>query len=135
LAEEQLSFLIADLRKFTAEETRALALDIQANLQVDTPRDTGWARANWVMSVGGPLEDEKVSQIKDPSPAQIAQAGVRQAQSASDVGQYDDTSLGAIFTTNNTPYIGVLNAGHSKRQASPGFIQRAVGRALNSREV
>lgn len=135
MAEEQLSFIIADLRSFTAHETLALALDIQANLQEDTPRDTGWARANWVPSTRAPHEDSKVAAITDPTPAQVAQAAAKQAEAVTEVSGYNDTKLGSIFTTNNVPYIGALNAGHSPQQATPGFIQRAVGKALNEREA
>jgi hypothetical protein len=132
VADEQLSFIIADLSRFTAKETLGLALDIQANLQEDTPRDTGWARANWVMSTGAPLEDDQVARTTDPTPAQVSQAAVRQTQSLDDVLSYD-LARGAIFTTNNVPYIGRLNEGHSQ-QAGSAFIQRSVGRALAERE-
>lgn len=131
---EQLSFIIADLRRFTAEETLALSLDIQANLQEDTPRDTSWARVNWVMSVGEAAIDPSVSDVTDPTPAQVARAGVRQQKSVGDVSDYSDISMGAIFTTNNVPYIGPLNAGHSP-QAAAGFIQRAVADAINYANV
>lgn len=133
MADEQLSFLIADLRTFTAAETRALALDIQANLQEDTPRDLGWARANWVMSVATPVEDLTVASNSSPSPAQVSAALVRQTQSVGEVTSYSDIGQGAIFTTNNVPYIGRLNDGWSK-QAGSAFIQRSAGRALMERE-
>lgn len=133
MAEDQLSFIIADLTRYTAKETLGLALDIQANLQEDTPRDTGWARANWVMSTGGPLEDSSVAATRDPTPAQVSQAAVRQAESVNEVLGYTLTQ-GAIFTTNNVPYIGRLNEGHSQ-QAGAAFIQRSVGRALMERET
>lgn len=133
MAEEQLSFIIADLKAFTAKETLALALDVQANLQQDTPRDTGWARANWVMSWGAPVVDPVVAATSDPSPALVSRAAVRQQQSIADVMAYD-LDKGAIFTTNNVPYIGRLNEGWSK-QAGAAFIQRSVGRALMEREA
>lgn len=133
MANEQLSFIIADLTRFTAKETLALALDIQANLQEDTPRDTGWARANWVMSTGAPAEDLGVSRTTSPTTSQVVQAASRQAASIDGVLGYD-LGKGAIFTTNNVPYIGRLNEGYSK-QAGSAFIQRSVGRALADREV
>jgi hypothetical protein len=133
VASEQLSFIIADLRTFTAIETLGLAMDVQANLQEDTPRDTGWARANWVMSTGAPVEDPGVAAISNPTPGQVSQAAARQRASVGDVAGYT-LSEGAIFTTNNVPYIGRLNEGHSK-QAGAAFIQRSVGRALMEREA
>ena len=37
---------------------------------------------------------------------------------------------GPIFVTNNVPYIGALNNGHSPQQAQPGFVQRALEKAV-----
>ena len=134
MADEQLSFLVADLRTFTAAETVALALDVQANLQEDTPRDLGWARANWVMSVGLPVEDPAVAAKSNPGPADVSRALTRQQQSLAEVTSYGSITQGAIFTTNNVPYIGRLNAG-SSRQAGAAFIQRSAARAMQKREA
>ena len=133
MAEEQLSFIIADLSRFTAEETLALALDVQANLREDTPRDTGWARANWIPSTGAPLEDPRIANIRNPTPAEVRRAALRQEQAQGELLAYD-LSKGVIFTTNNVSYIIPLNEGHSP-QAGSGFVQRAVGRALSEREA
>lgn len=134
MADEQLSFLVADLRTFTAAETVALALDVQANLQEDTPRDLGWARANWVMSVGLPVEDPAIAAKSNPGPADVSLALTRQQQSLGEVASYGSIDQGAIFTTNNVPYIGALNAGWS-RQAGAAFIQRSAARAMQKREA
>ena len=134
MADEQLSFIIADLTTFTAKETLGLALDIQANLQEDTPRDTSWARANWVLSSGAPHIDPAVAEVTDPTPSQVAGAMAKQIEAANEVASYT-LADGAIFTTNNVPYIGALNNGWSPQQASPAFIQRSVGRALMEREA
>jgi hypothetical protein len=133
LADDQLSFIIADLRAFTAQETLALALDIQANLQEDTPRDTGWARANWVLSSGSPHYDLAAQETSDPTAAQVAQAQATQQESASTVLNYS-LEHGPIFTTNNVPYIGRLNEGWSK-QAGAAFVQRAIADAVNYSNV
>jgi hypothetical protein len=133
VAEDQLSFIIADLSRFTAQETLALSLDIQANLQQDTPRDTGWARANWVPSVGTPDLGVGVEAVKDPKPSDVARAGAKQEAGIAAVLGYKLTD-GPIFTSNNVPYIIPLNEGHSA-QAGAAFVQRAVGRALNEREA
>jgi hypothetical protein len=133
VADEQLSFLIADLRTFTEQEMIALALDIQANLQEDTPRDTSWARSNWVLSSGVPVDDPSVAEVKNPTPSDVARAAARQADAVAAIVDYN-LDQGSIFTTNNVPYIIPLNEGHSK-QAGAAFVQRAVGRALNEREA
>lgn len=129
----QLTFIIADLSRFTAHETLALALDIQANLQEDTPRDTGWARSNWVPSVGAPHFDPSVPEVKNPEPQQVAGAVQKQTEATATLSGYT-IAQGAIFTTNNVPYITALNEGHSP-QAGRGFVQRSVGRALRERDT
>jgi hypothetical protein len=134
VADDQLSFIIADLSRFTSKETLGLALDIQANLQEDTPRDTGWARSNWVPSLGVPFEDLAIGALTGRrTPAEVAAAAGRQAEATGTLLGYD-MKLGAIFTTNNVPYIIPLNEGHSP-QAGAAFVQRSVGRALNEREA
>jgi hypothetical protein len=131
VADEQLSFIIADLKRFTALEVQSLALDIQANLQIDTPRDTGWARANWVPSIGAPHVE--YTHVQDPQPTQVASAVSEQAEAVGSLLGYT-LEKGAIFTTNNVPYIIPLNEGHSP-QAGAGFVQRAAGRALRERDM
>lgn len=134
MAEDQLAFIFADLHRYTSAEVRALALDVQANLQEDTPRDTGWARANWVMSLGSPFVDVSAAETKDPTPADVAAAAAKQQASIGELAAYD-VDQGLIFTTNNVPYIGALNEGHSPQQARPGFVQRSVADALNFHSV
>lgn len=81
-----------------------------------TPVDTGWARANWIVSVGRP-EVLPVGSRKEVSIAE------QQASLAALLG-YKRTA-GAVFIVNNVPYIRKLNEGWSK-QAPAAFIQAAV---------
>ena len=128
---EQIDLIIADLDRFTRGEVLALALNVDANLResppVGTPVDTGWARANWVPSVGEP--NIVLADVRDPSPSeviarqQLAQQGLNQVLAW-------NVNNGPIFVTNNVPYIGALNNGHSPQQAQPGFVQRALEKAV-----
>lgn len=133
MAEDQLSFIVADLSRFTNEEVLGLALEVNANLREDTPRDTGWARANWMPSIGAPFLDTFASSVRDPTPAQVTGQQARQQAAEAKLLRYD-IEMGAIFTTNNVPYINRLNEGWSA-QAGTAFVQRAVGRALMEREA
>lgn len=101
---------------------KAVTLNAVANLrrapsEGGTPVDTGWARANWIPSVGQPRE---------------AAAGSRESVSTSeqDAGVADvalnyKLERGNVHITNNVPYVGQLNDGFSP-QASAGFVERAV---------
>lgn len=132
MAEDQIDFIVADLDKFTRGEVIALALNVNANLRssppLGTPIDTGWASANWVPTVGEPFSDPGISKVKEPTPA-LVQARARQAQQGiNDVLSWRNTD-GPIFSTNNVPYIGALNKGHSQQSPS-GFVQAAIEKAI-----
>jgi hypothetical protein len=127
--DDQIDFIIADFERYTRGEVIALTLNIDANLRenppLGTPVDTGWARANWVPSIGEPkfLEDKK-----DPAPGDIASRAQAAAQGQNDVLSWDKTK-GALFVSNGVPYIGALNAGHSSQSPS-GFVQNAIEKAI-----
>lgn len=99
---------------------KALVLAITANLIKATPVNTGWARANWVPSIGTPY---------------TATAGTEKSVSNADqqAGQASVLSYklagGLLYVSNNVPYIGILNYGSSK-QAPAGFVELAIAQAL-----
>lgn len=131
---DQIDVIVADLADYTRGEIIALALNVNANLRsnppLGTPIDTGWASANWLPSVGNPkvVDGEPADRKEGPSPAEVA----KRAQMAQE-GQNDVLSWrledGPIFSTNNVPYIGALNAGHSM-QSPRGFVQAAIEKAV-----
>ena len=109
------------LNRVTEEEARALTLDIHNRVTRDTPVNTGWARANWVPSVGTPQEEPVGS--PDRVTTAPANAGVREILAWR-------FAQGLAFIANNVPYIGDLNAG-SSRQAPAGFVQKAIQTVVN----
>lgn len=129
---DQIDFIVADLDRFTRGEVIALALNVNANLRdsppAGTPIDTGWASANWVPSVGEPFSDPGISQVNEPTPAQVAARARVAEDGVNDVLSWRNGE-GPIFSTNNVPYIGALNAGHSG-QSPAGFVQAAIERAI-----
>ena len=92
---------------------------IGAELVPATPVDTGYARANWRPSLNAPA----VLPISFLDPT--GQATVSKISAVSGRYRLGDT----IFITNNAPYIGALNAGHSP-QADAGFVQEAIERGV-----
>lgn len=131
---DQIDLIVADLADYTRGEIIALALNINANLRsnppLGTPIDTGWASANWLPSIGEPkiVKGEPENPREGPTPGEVAD----RAQIAQE-GQNDVLSWrledGPIFSTNNVPYIGALNAGHST-QSPRGFVQTAIEKAI-----
>jgi hypothetical protein len=114
-------YVIADLKGFTARQVAGLMLNITAYLIEDTPVDTGWARSNWVPSIGEAFAD------LDGSRKSVS--GAAQQGGMLDVAAYDDLAVGDLFITNNVPYILSLNAGHSQ-QAPAGFVEAAIERGI-----
>lgn len=108
---------IRDLEKVTERVIAKIALDVTANLKETTPVDTGWARSNWVPSVGAAFTGTI------GSPSAVTSSGGEGAIAGYRLGQ------GSVFISNNVPYIGRLNEGYSS-QAPAGFVQRAVEKAI-----
>ncbi|MFL6864115.1 MAG: hypothetical protein ACJ8DZ_14060 [Allosphingosinicella sp.] len=122
--------IIADFEQFTRGEVIALSLNIDANLRssppLGTPVDTGWARANWLPSIGAPAAVD--SSKRDPTPLDISARVQLADQGRNDVLSWRLTD-GAIFTTNSVPYIEALNDGHSP-QSPRGWVQTAIEKGI-----
>lgn len=131
---EQIDIIVADLEKYTRGEIIALALNVNANLRdsppLGTPIDTGWASANWMPSIGEPLilRGEPDNPKEGPTPTEVANRARQAEQGINDVLGWR-LADGPIFSTNNVPYIGALNAGHSP-QSPRGFVQIAIEKAV-----
>lgn len=102
---------------------KRLAFAINNELKRTTPVDTGWARANWVPSVGRPAEG--VTGSRD-----AVNTGAQSAGEAR-LLVYTLSQSPEIWITNNVPYIGDLNAGRSP-QAPANFIETAIDTAIAS---
>lgn len=109
------------LTRFTEKHIKILTLEVTANLIEDTPRDTGWARSNWIPSIGKSVDS--VAGARNQVNASLQQAGL------SAVASTYTLRSGSVFVTNNVPYIQPLNDGHSK-QAPAGFVQLAILKAV-----
>lgn len=117
----QTNKIIAKMNRVTEKGAIGLALDIHGGLTEDTPVDTGWARANWIPSVGTPAPQAA------GAPGQPDTGAV--TQGIAEVSRWK-ISDGPIYLTNNVPYIQRLNAGGSN-QAPAGFIEANVQTATN----
>lgn len=114
--------IVLELQRATAQLIAALAAEVVHELTVATPVATGWARSNWLPSVGVPFSSPLGSKSSvDSSFASSAAAAL--------LATYR-LSQGPVFIANNVPYIGALNNG-SSRQAPSGFVERAVEKAAS----
>lgn len=112
----QINKIMAKLNHVTEKGAIDLALNIHGSLTEDTPVDTGWARANWIPSVGSPTP-RAVGTPGQPDAGAVTQ-GIME------VSRWKIAD-GPIYLTNNVPYIQQLNSGSSK-QAPAGFIEKNV---------
>ncbi len=117
--------VIAALDEVTERLMTFLSVEITANLINDTPVDTGWARANWVPSIGSRNNTPASAEARvENVPAQRA----TQQSSIAGLTNYRIES-GSVFISNNVPYIVRLNEG-SSTQAPQGFVQGGIQRGI-----
>lgn len=121
----------------TQNVTKEQALDTQYQLAKETPVDVATARSNWRISIGRPLTGiipayrPFASRHRPPyagggSKGERANLNSVVAQGKAKLQRY---TKGTIYISNNLPYIGPLDRGHS-RQTSGGFVARAVMAAI-----
>jgi hypothetical protein len=103
---------------------RKVALSVDATVVSATPVDTGRARSNWQVEIGRPARgviDAHVPGSEGSTSGPNTQIALALGAAAISTYQSGET----IHLTNNLPYIGALNDGHSA-QAPAGFVQTAV---------
>lgn len=110
---------------------RKAALAIDQTLVLATPVDTGRARSNWIVSLGG-----SQSETIDPySPGHLlglgetANADAAIAQGSGVIARRKPGQ--EVHITNNVEYIGRLNEGWSA-QAPAMFVEAAISAALEA---
>lgn len=97
-----------------------IIIGVGAEVVPRTPVDTGFARGNWVPTVGAPSM-LPVSRLDPTGAGAVARIKI--------FGQR--YTLGTtVFITNNAPYIGRLNAG-SSRQAPAGFVEQSTSNGVD----
>ena len=123
--------VINEVENFTGDVIRRMALEITNELlrppsEGGTPVDTGWARANWVPSIGVSFDMDLRGVTPDAS--DVARAGGQQEAGIASLLGYT-IELGEVFISNNVPYIVRLNDG-SSTQAPAMFVETAIERGV-----
>lgn len=124
-----LQFVLNELNRFTEKQVKAVTLDAVANLVETTPRRTGWARSNWLPSIGQPADVDGTAPSEDRAAASAASRAALGQQGIAQIVTTYKLSMGKIYVTNNVPYIAQLNEG-SSTQAPAGFVQAAILKAV-----
>lgn len=120
--------IIKKLVKVTETNVKEITSELVANLYNDTPVDTGFARINWIPSIGLPFkgtagtrEAAELGSI-DSNPQNN---GLNQVQNTYTL------NLGNVYITNNVEYITDLNEG-SSRQAPSAFVQFNIAKSVRN---
>jgi hypothetical protein len=114
--------IVASLAAKIEHAAKALVLEFLANLIAATPVDTGWARANWIPSIGSPA----TSAVGTPQAVSTSEQTAGQAAVLQFV-----LDQAVMYVSNHVPYITVLNYGHSK-QAPALFVEFCIDQALHT---
>lgn len=120
MARRDVDAIVDSLERAAERVVKAVVLNCTAELIERTPVDTGWAQANWVPSVGQPVESIEGTPEAVSNSVQVTGQG---AVAAFKLEQ------GACFISNNVPYIPALNDGHSE-QAPAGFVEQSIEHAI-----
>jgi hypothetical protein len=117
-----INVIMAELTGNVEDAIKKIVVNSTANLIETTPRDTGWARSNWIPNIGAPVNFKSgtAEQARDGNVSNAAQ----EVGLASVITKYK-LSSGAVHITNNVPYIISLNNGSSS-QAPKGFVELAI---------
>lgn len=102
-----------------------VAFQCANELKIATPVDTGWARANWLVSIGAPTDAKTVN---DGQKGQGNASTTAQQAGEAQLLVYN-TNKGNIYLQNNVPYIQKLNEGSSPK-APAGFVEMAIDAAV-----
>jgi hypothetical protein len=100
---------------------RTVCLDLFSDITMNTPVDTGRARANWFASVGMPISTS-VEYTGNPASASGEAIGNAQAAVAQAPGN-------VFWISNNLPYIYRLEFEGWSKQAPNGMVRLAIDRA------
>lgn len=109
-------------RIFAGKNTVKVVKRVVRNLANDTPRRTGFAASNWIVSIGFAFAG--ITGSKEAVSFSFQQS------SLASLSRYK-IGKGKLIITNNVSYIGLLDGGSSS-QAPTGFVNIAINRAIRS---
>ncbi len=122
----QVDRIVRELERLGERIVRAIVFEVTAELIKVTPVDTGWARANWIASIGAP---NSATRTNRPTASIVPGAAAEQAAGLARMASF---KLGqTAFIVNNVPYIVKLDGGSSSQEPS-GFVGRSVERGVRN---
>jgi hypothetical protein len=116
----------SQLNNFIGTVVKQIGNKVSKNLIADNPKQTTLSSRSWFMKSGAPLIKNLIfsSSISARLEA-LPEAIATQLESIAAVNLTYKTKQGNLYITNNTPYIGDLNAGTSPQETA-GWVQRSI---------
>jgi len=119
-----------ELEKVLNDEISKVIVEVSQTvteeLIIETPRDTGWAKANWIPAIGGPGPSSNRSKA---TPSEVSASRRRQRGAINGLELFKLQTSATIYITNSLPYINRLNNGYSL-QAPTAFVQQSITSGL-----
>lgn len=101
-------------------------------LAIETPVDTGFARAGWTPEIGSPFSGSLVPpDDKAEARTRASERRSRNFARAAEILSRYRLGMGRVFISNPVIYILALNAG-SSAQAPAAFVERAIELVVRS---
>ena len=121
MADLQAKRIMDELNDLVSDTCIEIAINLNRQLEEDTPKKTGLASKNWIASKAA---------ASGAAVYPKAAAAAAQAAGLDSVRRtFDAKRDKQIIIENNVPYISGLNDG-SSRKAPAGFVQGAIARAV-----
>lgn len=117
---EKLLSISDDSFEFIDKSVRAMALNILRGVITETPRDQGFASANWNVTIGN--ASDNFSKAK-------TSAGTAQSEGSITIDGFKVENNKTMFIQNHAPYISRLNLGWSM-QAGAFFVEKIIKRSI-----
>jgi hypothetical protein len=120
--------VINELEGFITDRMKRITRSTLRKLDETTPVLTGYARSQWIPSLGAPVTNPIGTRAQAALGDTNAQDSLR-AASLAQINALPPTLRASIYVSNAATYIGDLNEGSSPK-APAGFIQAAVAGAI-----
>lgn len=121
---KQVDWAVKVLEGYLDKTVEVLTIELEGQLHQETPKDTGFARSNWIASLDEPTTapvGSKEAVSEGSGPAAAIKAGTT----------FDSTKNRRVYLTNHVPYVAKLNDGRQPTQKAPiGFVQLSITKAV-----
>jgi hypothetical protein len=126
--QKQVEWVVKVLDGYLDKTVEVLTIELESELHKSTPKDTGYARSNWIASIDVPTTapiGSKLAVSEGSGPAAAIKAGT----------SFDSKKHKRIYLSNHVEYIGTLNDRGTENGPSgvpAGFVQRSITKTVRS---